>query len=397
MSELVVKQFNENGYVYLPGFLDLESCDKLTQTLKDLVVSGQTHKDDQSPLSEAVYASEVLDSLLEQLLPHFEQASGKKLYPTYSYARLYKKGDSLKPHTDRPSCEISATLTMGFDNKPWAIFVAEEAKEEDQINKTGEKITLTSGNDIYLNKISKIDMQVGDAVLYHGMQNVHWRETFEGEWQAQVFLHYVDANGPNADWLFDKKEKLTHHKTKEQTEPDWVYWTFEDGFSLDSCNKLIESYETQLQTEKAAIADSKIDLNVRDVNKIQLPSHRGIGATLAGMALVANKQAWKFDVEAPNQTEYLKYDVDGHYVSHIDTSMRPSEFDRTRKLTILAFLNDDFEGGRFYIQIGDKKDYPPQKAGTVLIFPSFFLHGVEPVIKGTRRSVVTWLVGPWFK
>jgi PKHD-type hydroxylase len=68
-----------------------------------------------------------------------------------------------------------------------------------------------------------------------------------------------------------------------------------------------------------------------------------------------------------------------------------------RKLTVLAFLNEDFEGGRLYLQIGHEKIYPPQNAGTVLVFPSFVLHGVEPVTKGIRRSVVTWLVGPWFK
>jgi PKHD-type hydroxylase len=68
-----------------------------------------------------------------------------------------------------------------------------------------------------------------------------------------------------------------------------------------------------------------------------------------------------------------------------------------RKLTVLAFLNDDFEGGRLFLQVGHEKMYPIQKAGTVLVFPSFILHGVEPVVKGIRRSIVTWMVGPWFK
>jgi len=64
---------------------------------------------------------------------------------------------------------------------------------------------------------------------------------------------------------------------------------------------------------------------------------------------------------------------------------------------VLVFLNDDFEGGRLFLQNGHEKIYPPQKAGTALVFPSFILHGVEPVTSGIRRSVVTWLVGPWFK
>jgi len=64
---------------------------------------------------------------------------------------------------------------------------------------------------------------------------------------------------------------------------------------------------------------------------------------------------------------------------------------------VLLFLNDDFEGGKLYLKNGPEKIYPPQSAGTVLAFPSFILHGVEPVTSGVRRSIVTWLVGPTFK
>jgi PKHD-type hydroxylase len=117
---------------------------------------------------------------------------------------------------------------------------------------------------------------------------------------------------------------------------------------------------------------------------------------MAGMALEANRQAWKFDVSHANQCDYLIYDIDGHYHAHTDTFIDPTQTE-CRKLTILAFLNDDFEGGRLFLQTGHDRIYPPQDAGTVLVFPSFVLHGVEPVTKGIRRSVVTWLVGPWFK
>jgi PKHD-type hydroxylase len=283
-------------------------------------------------------------------------------------------------------------LTVGFDSNPWSIYVADQTSDQ-----SGDKYISSSNTEMYLTNISKIDMQVGDAVLYRGHEKVHWREKFEGKWQAQIFLHYVDASGKHAEWIYDKKQKLAHHSVK--VEDDAIYWAYEDGLSLDSCAKLIESCESQLETQKAFIGDKQINLNVRDVNKIILPAYRGIGATLAGMALNANVQNWHFDVDYANQTEYLKYDENGHYVSHIDTFLRPNVISKepTRKLTTLAFLNDNFEGGRLYLQIGHERIYPPQKAGTVIVFPSFILHGVEPVTKGIRRSVVTWLVGPWFK
>jgi predicted 2-oxoglutarate/Fe(II)-dependent dioxygenase YbiX len=335
------------GYVHLPAFLDKDNCAQLTEELKALIAKGA-----QCPKSQVVHSAPVFDSLLEQLLPNFEYASGKRLLPTYAYARLYAPGEELAIHTDRPACEISATLTIGFDGNVWPIFM-------------GDKGGINA---------SKIEMGVGDAVLYRGMDTHHWREPYkEGQWQAQVFLHYA--------------------------EPDYTFWHFSDAMTPESCRKLIESLEAQTQGEAAEIGmDGKglIDKEIRDVKRVGLPSYRGIGATMLGMGMAANQQAWKFDVTHSNQTDYLKYDEAGHYHAHVDTFMKPGD-PECRKLTVLMFLNDDFEGGRLFIQNGQHKIYPPQAAGTALVFPSFLVHGVEPVTKGIRRSVVTWLVGPWFK
>ena len=68
-----------------------------------------------------------------------------------------------------------------------------------------------------------------------------------------------------------------------------------------------------------------------------------------------------------------------------------------RKLTIIAFLNDEYEGGKLYLKVGKDKIYPDTSVGNVIIFQSFFLHGVEPITKGIRRSIVSWLVGPYLK
>jgi predicted 2-oxoglutarate/Fe(II)-dependent dioxygenase YbiX len=378
------------GYVHLPNFLDKDNCTQLTEELKALVAKGATTTDDQCPKSQSVHGAPVFDSLLEQLVPHFEQASGKRLLSTYAYARLYAPGDELKVHTDRASCEISATLTLGFDGDVWPIFMGDYAKEG-----FGREVVHETGVSKWLTNESEIKMGVGDAVLYHGMTKVHWRNPYtEGKWQAQVFLHYVDADGPHAEWKYDKRPKLSHH-----TDPDHTYWHFSDAMTPDACHKLIESVETQTQSEQAQIGmgeSSMVNKEIRDVNRVCLPSYRGIGATMAGIGLSANHQAWKFDVTHSNQTDYLKYDKDGHYHAHVDTFMKPGD-PECRKLTVLVFLNDDFEGGRLFLQNGHEKIYPPQKAGTALVFPSFMLHGVEPVTSGIRRSIVTWLVGPWFK
>jgi len=381
-------QLQMQGYSHLSNFLNENSCAELTEELKRLIAEEKTTKDPQCPLSEAVHGAPIFDSLLEQLLPNFEIASGKKLYPTYAYARLYAPGEELKIHTDRPSCEISATLTLGFEGNVWPIYMGDCDE-----TKSLEKLIDMEGFERWVKNVSRIDMNVGDAIIYKGQEKLHWREPYkEGQWQAQVFLHYVDANGPNAEWKYDKRKKLSHHSS------DVLYWYFTDAFSLEAAQRVIKGAEI-LDKEDAKIglgSKGVVDKKIRDVKKIQLPSWNGLGAQMAGMALEANRQAWKFDITHANQCDYLIYDIDGHYHAHTDTTMDPTEIE-CRKLTVLAFLNDDFEGGRLFLQSGSEKTYPPQKPGSVLVFPSFIMHGVEPVIKGIRRSVVTWMVGPWFK
>jgi hypothetical protein len=389
VCEIGIKdRFTVEKYTHLKNVLNKEECDNLVAQLKELIDNKKTIKDVQCPLSEAVHGAPVFDALLEHLIPTFEQASGKKLFPTYAYARLYPPGEELEIHTDRPSCEISATVTLGFEGNVWPIYMADHDD-----TKTTEKRIGEHNKEYWLKNISRVDMEVGDAVLYRGQEKVHWREKYtEGQWQAQVFLHYVDQNGPNAEWKYDKRQRLSHQ------DPSVLYWNFLNAVPEDACKRLINSVE-QLDSEVARIGGNEVgvvDKKIRDVKKVQLPAWTGLGAQMAGMGLSANQQAWKFNVTCANQCDYLIYDIEGHYHAHTDTFMDPTQVE-CRKLTVLAFLNNDFEGGRLFLQVGHEKIYPPQNAGTVLVFPSFILHGVEPVTKGIRRSAVTWLVGPWFK
>ena len=365
-----VKLFEQNKYVHLKGFLDEQNCLELTQELKRLVAQGHTEKDEQCPISDSIHGAKVFDQLLVDLLPHFEKHCGKRLYPTYSYARIYAPGEELKKHKDRPACEISTTVTLGFEGEVWPIYM--------------------EGN--------KVDMHIGDAVLYRGMEVEHWREKYtEGKWQAQVFLHYVDANGPHANEKYDGRLSLGLSKTIEQRILTNCA-VFENHLSHDFCNNLIKTYsQDNIPKEQPYIGGDNytVDKEVRDVERVCLPQNVGIGATLTSTGLNANQYWWQYHITHSNQTELLIYKPEGHYTQHVDTFHSHSE--ETRKLTCLAFLNDDYEGGKFFINADGNVFYPPQSKGTVLVFPSYMIHGVEPVTKGTRYSAVTWLVGPYFK
>tara|TARA_R100001377_G_scaffold4621_2_gene2629 strand:+ start:1552 stop:2154 length:603 start_codon:yes stop_codon:yes gene_type:complete len=136
-----------------------------------------TWNDSQFINTYSCYADFVMETLLLKLLPTVEKETKLKLIPTYSYTRLYKKGDELKKHKDRPSCEVSITLNLGGDN--WDIYLEPSGKT----NQKGIAVSL----------------EVGDMLIYKGCELEHWREPFKGDICGQVFLHYNNINGEFKD------------------------------------------------------------------------------------------------------------------------------------------------------------------------------------------------------
>ena len=145
-----------------------------------------TWKDQQVPNTYSIYGDPVFDTLLMKMLPVMNRETGLDVIPTYSYARIYKKGDILKRHKDRPSCEISTTLNLGGD--PWPIF----------IDPTGSNNVVDEYKNIHkpnAPKGERVDLEIGDMLIYEGCKLEHWREPFEGEHCGQVFFHYNNKKG----------------------------------------------------------------------------------------------------------------------------------------------------------------------------------------------------------
>jgi len=159
-----------------------------------------TWTDQQVPNTYSHYADMVMETLLVKMLPVMKKETGLNLIPTYSYARAYKRGDILRRHSDRPSCEISTTLNLGGD--PWPIF----------IDGTGTKTVIDEYKQIHKPNApegTKVLLEVGDMLVYSGCDLEHWREPFEGDICGQVFLHYNHVNGPFAEQnKFDKRPLL---------------------------------------------------------------------------------------------------------------------------------------------------------------------------------------------
>ena len=153
---------------------------------KHYIIVGSWN-DRQVPDAYSHYADIVMETLLLKVHPIMEKITKLKLYPAYSYARIYNKGNVLNRHMDRPSCEISTTINLGGD--PWPIYLEPSGK----LGKKG----------------IKIDLKPGDMLVYRGCDLEHWRDEFKGELCSQVFLHYNNKKTKNSKkHLFDGRPHL---------------------------------------------------------------------------------------------------------------------------------------------------------------------------------------------
>lgn len=182
-----MNNFSKDGYCLIKNAINPELRDVITQyalfdEMQDFSPDGF-----QVPKAHSKYSDPLMESMLLHLHPLMEKNTGLELYPTYSFYRVYRRGDILHPHKDRPSCEISTTVCFNYsydDSKyTWPIIM--------------------DGN--------YIDMKPGDIVIYRGIDLEHARQEFippGNDWHVQAFLHYVDANGPHSEWKNDKRESI---------------------------------------------------------------------------------------------------------------------------------------------------------------------------------------------
>jgi hypothetical protein len=200
--------FEKNGYLYVPGLI-INPENLYVPRPKE---SGQYNyyknrmdkydycpNEMQVPGSLARYNIPIYRELHFLVKNEIEKKLGMDLHPTYFYDRFYSPGQVLKRHSDRPACEISVTLQISTTLKnPWPIW-----------------FELPDGSESY------VLMNNGDGVIYRGCEREHWRDAMPDEvplWKKtiaklrgkeieqthhQIFLHYVDANGPYVHCSFD--------------------------------------------------------------------------------------------------------------------------------------------------------------------------------------------------
>jgi len=171
--------FYKQGYIIIRKLITKEESKEMFDHLSSR--KDGSLEDEQSINTPSFYGDDLMRKYQSKLHPDIEKSTGLDLFKTYTYARVYKRGDILRIHRDREACEISITLDLGGD--PWDIWVLD--RDENPV---------------------KITLNAGDALVYRGCEIHHWRGKFEGDKHVQVFMHFVDKYGQYA-WAKDDKVK----------------------------------------------------------------------------------------------------------------------------------------------------------------------------------------------
>jgi PKHD-type hydroxylase len=201
------------------------------------------------------------------------------------------------------------------------------------------------------------------------------------------------------------------------------YWFFKDAIPHRVCDNIIKYGISQ--KEKLALT-GKFTKEKKDLDKKQIKDLKKVrDSNIVWMddpwiykeihpyIKEANKQAgWNFQWDASESCQFTKYKKNQYYDWHIDAWDRPYEQGqykgKIRKLSVSISLSDssEYKGGE--LEFCFKNESPNKKEkirkceeilskGSLVVFPSFILHRVKPVTKGTRYSLVIWNIGDPYK
>ena len=180
--------------------------------------------------------------------------------------------------------------------------------------------------------------------------------------------------------------------------PYFEYWKLNKVVPDNVCDLLI-SIGNWKKGQVGSADNATQDDKIRESDVVWLRDSFWM-STFLRIIQEVNAQSFEFDITGVEPPQVTRYKAPkGHYSFHQDgdgfnTSEKTSN---PRKLSMSVLLSDKFEGGVFQYQLGeDPIDFTMEK-GDAIFFPSYYLHRVTPVTKGTRYSLVVWNCGKPFR
>tara|TARA_R110002020_G_C16256325_1_gene770153 strand:- start:783 stop:1370 length:588 start_codon:yes stop_codon:yes gene_type:complete len=174
----------------------------------------------------------------------------------------------------------------------------------------------------------------------------------------------------------------------------YAYWVA--LFSKEECEKIIKIGKKKGFIE--AKTKKKSDIRKGSISWLYSTDDlEWVFRRITDTVVDLNKRYFGFDIFGFNEgLQFTNYKAPSDkYGKHIDRALGIN----VRKLSLSIQLNDpkDYEGGELWLYDDEKGMEMKKEQGTLILFPSYTLHEVKPVIKGERNSLVTWVTGKPFK
>jgi len=181
----------------------------------------------------------------------------------------------------------------------------------------------------------------------------------------------------------------------------FYYWF--NCYSEEESNNFLQDIDIIVNSNPTNFEDKGADgKNLSKVNVIESNMLPPIASRFFNKVYTINQEifGYKLYKELPKLTNINYYNSKNlsDYPYHIDTAELGTYHDI--KLTgIINLSPKPYKGGEFKLQIGREPLVVNELnfTGNAIVFPSFFLHKVEPVIEGERISLSCWFYGPNFR
>lgn len=178
--------FQRKGFVVARNFVARETCDLLKEYVEQQLRLGMIEPvGGGAEGSYGEYSTAIGETLLNLLAPRVEAVVGRPVSPTFSFLRVYARGDDLTPHIDRDACEVCVSLNFAR----WA--------EGDDEGAAGVWPLYCDGE--------PLACELADAVVFKGSEVEHWRSALDGSAWGVLSLHYVYSDGPHAAERYDRR------------------------------------------------------------------------------------------------------------------------------------------------------------------------------------------------
>ena len=194
----------------------------------------------------------------------------------------------------------------------------------------------------------------------------------------------------------------------------WFYTNLPEDIVKILERDLVDNFEGSMSN--SMVHGDTLKTELRQSQNTWIPTNHWIGGFLWHYVQRANRENFLYDltcIDAEN-IQYTKYDEGEFYGWHTDSGFKTQyhpagiggkteqdfiteNLEMVRKLSFVMQLSDpdDYEGGNLQLLDDDGTSYiAPRQRGSVIMFDSRTQHRVQKVRKGTRKSLVGWVLGP---